>query len=126
MKPSKNASLPDVLTIFPINSVVIWTNRMWSDQPRYVPGIVMGRCPGRWCDNARIYLRVLSIRNTRIGPVLYWIDKTSILIANVMTLAAFKDTDTWARMRREAPQTWAKWMEPEQLERMTKCQPITN
>ena len=78
-----------VLERFPVGSTVVWTNRKWMDRPHYVIGRVMGRSPHM--GNGRLAIRVLSIRKTPIGPVLFWLDKTSIKTTNVMSLH-----DWWA------------------------------
>ena len=79
------ATQPDVLLRFPVGSTVIWENKKWSDRPHYVIGRVLGKSKHQ--GNGRLAIRVLSIRKTPVGPVLFWLDKTSILTTNVMSLA---------------------------------------
>ena len=77
--------LPDVLERFPVGTTIVWINKKWQDRPHYVIGRVLGRSKHQ--GNGRLSIRVLSIRKTPIGNVLFIMDKPAILTTNVMTLA---------------------------------------
>ena len=81
------AIVPDILSIYPVNSLVMWKWNPWQkDVPNYVPARVVGKVDRQ--GNGRISIDVLYVGSNATGEnVLYVKRMTSVGVKHVCSLA---------------------------------------
>lgn len=81
------AILPDILTRFPVGSIVVWRRSMWG-KIQYIPARVAGKTPRQ--GNQRIAIDVLYIASDGHGDKAIFVKRMGCVgAASIMTLAAW-------------------------------------